>query len=174
MSAMGSVIVIGPSWRCSRFLAVVSAGLSAADLRRAWRCGTEGWLPAALGDARQLAGVRHLAEAHAAEPELAVHRVRSPAPLAAGVAAHGELRLARGLVDKCLLGHGQDSLIATAIGRLQVATAIGWLQVATAIGRLQVATAIGRLQVATAIMTLGRGSRAAAAARDPRRRSWRS
>src|SRR5688572_24536932 len=61
--------------------------------------------PGALVHARQLAAVRHFAQAHAAQAELAVHRVRPAAALAAGVGADSELRLAVGLVDQCFLGH---------------------------------------------------------------------
>src|SRR4051794_30618990 len=61
--------------------------------------------PARLGDAGDLAGVRHVAEADAAEPELAVHRLRSPALPAARVGAHLVLGLPLLLLDQCLLGH---------------------------------------------------------------------
>ncbi len=46
--------------------------------------------------ARQLAAVRHLTQAHTAQTELAVHRMRPAAALAAGVGANSELRLAIG------------------------------------------------------------------------------
>src|SRR4029079_10161552 len=62
-------------------------------------------LPAGLLHTWQLAGVRHLAQADAAQPELAVNRVRATAPVAAGVAAHLELGLLIGLVDQSLLCH---------------------------------------------------------------------
>src|SRR5215467_4192356 len=62
-------------------------------------------LPAGLLDARQFARVRHLAQADAAQPELAVNRVRATALAATGVRPHLELRLALGLVDQCLLCH---------------------------------------------------------------------
>src|SRR5947209_7156402 len=75
MSATGSVIVIG--------------GLPS---------------PARLGDAGNLAGVHHLAEADAAEPELAEHRARPSAPPAAGVGPHPELGLALLLLHESLLG----------------------------------------------------------------------
>src|SRR6476469_9676506 len=52
------------------------------------------WLPRALGDAGQLARVRHLPEADAAQAELAVDGLGPAAALAAGVAAHLALRLA--------------------------------------------------------------------------------
>src|SRR6185312_16455410 len=55
-------------------------------------------LPAGLLDARQFAGVCHLAQADAAQPELAVDRVRATALAAARVATHFELGLALGLV----------------------------------------------------------------------------
>src|SRR5574340_1360679 len=61
--------------------------------------------PGALVNPGQLAGVRHLAKAYAAESELAEDRVRATATLAAGVRTHRELRLAIGLVDQCFLGH---------------------------------------------------------------------
>src|SRR3954452_13305883 len=68
--------------------------------------GTWSWeLPAGLLHTWQLAGVRHLAQADAAQPELAVDRVRATAPVAAGVAAHLELGLLIGLVDQSLLCH---------------------------------------------------------------------
>src|SRR3954467_461312 len=100
MSAIGSVIVMVSQAFSPRF----PRAHALADLS-AYRVGSKGWAtavrrsPTALGDARQLATVRHLAEADAAEPELAVDRVRSPASLAPGIAAHLELRLARRLVD---------------------------------------------------------------------------
>src|SRR3712207_2860525 len=62
-------------------------------------------LPARLGDARDLPGVGHVAEADAAEAELAVDGLRSPAAPAARVAAHLELGLLLLLLDQCLLGH---------------------------------------------------------------------
>src|SRR5690606_9587159 len=61
--------------------------------------------PRRLGDAGQLAAVSHLADADAAQAELAVHRLRPPAALAPGVGAHRELRLPGRLEDKRLLGH---------------------------------------------------------------------
>src|SRR5437763_8910151 len=97
MSAIGSVIVIGVRQPFSpRF----PAGPSPQGLRR-----SSGSLPGSLGHARQLAAVRHLADAHPAEAELAVHRLGTPAALAAGVRAHLELRLLGGLEDECLLRH---------------------------------------------------------------------
>src|SRR5690606_14406567 len=68
------------------------------------------WLPAALSDTGKLAAVCHLAKAHSAEAELAIHRARTPAPLAPGIAAHLELRGGLGLVDQRCLRHGQSSL----------------------------------------------------------------
>src|SRR6187200_3350303 len=67
-------------------------------------------LPRGLGDARQLTAVGHLAQAHPAQAELAVDRVRPAAALAAGVAAHLELGLGVRLVDEGGLGHDQASL----------------------------------------------------------------
>src|SRR6516162_9445630 len=61
--------------------------------------------PAGLGDARQLAGVRQLAQADAAQPELAVHGTRTAAPAAPRVGPHLELRRALLLLDERLLGH---------------------------------------------------------------------
>src|SRR5215217_6745231 len=62
-------------------------------------------LPAGLLHARQFAGVSHLAQADAAEPELAVNRVRAAALTAAGVPPHLEFGLLVGLVDQSLLRH---------------------------------------------------------------------
>src|SRR4051794_26079918 len=105
MSAIGSVMVM-------RFQAAFSPRFPRSSCSRTCRRAGSGriGLPAALGDARQLAAVRHLTHADAAEPELAVHRVRTTAPLAPGVAAHLELRRAGRLVDQCLLGHGSELL----------------------------------------------------------------
>src|SRR6478752_4746791 len=76
MSAIGSVMVI--TWP-EAFLAAVSPIPGTNGV---------GELPAALGDAGQLPGVRHLSEADPAETELAVDRVGSTAALAAGVTPH--------------------------------------------------------------------------------------
>src|SRR5258708_6116659 len=67
-------------------------------------------LPARLGHAGQFARVRHLAQADPAQAELAVHRVRTAALLAPGVAAHLELRLRGRLVDQRCLRHAHASL----------------------------------------------------------------
>src|SRR5688572_21074531 len=61
--------------------------------------------PTRLRDAGDLARVRHVAEADAAEPELAIDGLRSPALPAAGVAAHLELGLLLLLLDQSLLRH---------------------------------------------------------------------
>src|SRR5688572_11972902 len=61
--------------------------------------------PARLLHARHLAGVGQLPQAHPAQAELAEHRPRPAAPLAACVGAHLELRLALLLLDQCLPGH---------------------------------------------------------------------
>jgi hypothetical protein len=61
--------------------------------------------PARLGHAGDLPGMDHVSQTHAAEQELAVHRVRATALLAPGVAPDLELGLAVGLVDQCFLGH---------------------------------------------------------------------
>src|ERR1019366_4709540 len=66
--------------------------------------------PAGLGHARHLAGMHELAQADAAEPELAVDRSRAPAPPAPRVAAHLELGLGLLLLYQCLLGHGSALL----------------------------------------------------------------
>src|SRR3954471_12773392 len=99
MSAIGSVIVMA-YWA---LLAAVSVRDGhATDLRRGRGCLAQapGWslsiagysrrpaLPAGLGDAGQLAAVRHLPEADPAQAELAVDGARTPAARAAGVAAH--------------------------------------------------------------------------------------
>src|SRR4051794_2859510 len=94
MSAIGSVIVI--AW---------PSGLSRRGSRP---CGPTAWeeLPGRLGDAGQLAGVRHLADADPAQAEHAVDGARAAAARASGVAAHLELRLAAGLGDHRLGCHG--------------------------------------------------------------------
>src|SRR5881227_4013290 len=61
--------------------------------------------PTRLGDAGDLAGVRHVTEADAAEAELAVDGLRSPALPATRVGAHLVLGLPLLLLDQCLLGH---------------------------------------------------------------------
>src|SRR5690606_22081174 len=63
------------------------------------------WLPAGLGDARQLALVRHLAEADAAQAELPEHGARTAAARATSIPANSELRLPVRLGDQCLLSH---------------------------------------------------------------------
>src|SRR5215208_2698499 len=70
-------------------------------------------LPRCLRHARDLPGVRHLAETDATEPELAVHRARSAAPATACVRAHLELRLALLLLNECFLGHRSPLGVAT-------------------------------------------------------------
>src|SRR5688500_6223772 len=62
-------------------------------------------LPGSLARAGKLAAVRHLADAHAAQAELAVDRLRPPAALAAGVRANRELGLLGRLEDQRLLCH---------------------------------------------------------------------
>src|SRR5688572_30177265 len=84
MSAMGSVIVIGPP----------PPGL---------RAGAPS--PARLRHTGHLAGVDELPQTDPAQTELPVHRARSPAAAAAGVGADPELGLALLLLDECLLGH---------------------------------------------------------------------
>src|SRR6195952_5541649 len=109
MSAIGSVIVMQIVPLSPRFLVRwVSGTWRGASRRSVAPLRGAGWverLPARLAHARQLAGVRHLPQTDAAEPELAEDRVRSTAPLTAGVAADCELGLAVRLVDKSLLGH---------------------------------------------------------------------
>src|SRR5215207_249386 len=119
MSAIGSVIVMV----CGASLAAVPHALGLGDLAlglsaisgASVRPGQ--WVPgpverssrrnspAGLAHARELPGVGHLPQADPAEAELAEHRVRTTAPLAAGVTADRELRLAGRLVDQSLLGH---------------------------------------------------------------------
>src|SRR3712207_3428915 len=124
MSAMGSVIVMSGVASLAAVpralgLGDLAPGLSAnggARLVRCWRwprcriprrgVGQRGRSPAGLAHARELPGVSHLPQADPAEAELAEHRVRTTAPLAAGVAADRELRLAVRLLDQSLLGHG--------------------------------------------------------------------
>src|SRR6187431_1370786 len=85
MSAMGSVIV----------MSAPPASPSAS--------------PRCLRDARDLARVRHLPEADAAQSELAVHGPRAAAPAASRVGAHLELRLALLLLDQCFLCHAVET-----------------------------------------------------------------
>src|SRR5262245_23314206 len=73
-----------------------------ADLQRSRRTTPS---PAALRHTGQLAAVRHLTQAHPAQPELAVDRLRPATPLAAGVRAHLELGLAGRLDDQRCLSH---------------------------------------------------------------------
>src|SRR5439155_26883288 len=61
--------------------------------------------PTRLRHAGNLAGVDHLAEADAAQAELAVHRARTTATTAPRVGPHLELRLALLLLDERLLCH---------------------------------------------------------------------
>src|SRR5215831_17694338 len=98
MSATGSVMVM--AWRPS------SPWFPSGPA--AWSVGAgraQVGLPAGLGDAGELAPVRHRPEADAAQPEPAVDRARPPAARAPGVVAHGELRRALCLGDKSLLRH---------------------------------------------------------------------
>src|SRR5215208_704171 len=69
-----------------------------------------GRLPARLGHAGDVALVRELAQADAAEPELLVHRTRSAALAAARVSAGLVLRRPRGADDLGGLGHVVSSL----------------------------------------------------------------
>src|SRR5579875_162329 len=62
-------------------------------------------LPARLRHAGDRTLVRQLAQADPAEAELAKHRARPAAPVAAGVAAHRELLRSSLLDDQGLLGH---------------------------------------------------------------------
>src|SRR4051794_7762720 len=89
MSAIGSVIVIAVVLSLLRFRG--SRGDATFSGCGGW------WSPAGLGDAGQLAAVCHLAQADAAQAELAVDGLGPAAALAAGVAADSELRLAGGL-----------------------------------------------------------------------------
>src|SRR5438270_10303340 len=114
MSAIGSVIVM----MCQFFLAVVSMpdlrrfsvvepdGAERSPSRNHHRLDRFGGLPAALGDAGELASVRHLPQADPAQAELAVDGLGAPAALAAGVAADRELRLAARLDLEGSLRHG--------------------------------------------------------------------
>src|SRR4029453_9010804 len=61
--------------------------------------------PAGLRDTGHFACVHHLAQADAAEPELAVHSARSTATAAPRVRPHLELGLGLLLLDQCLLRH---------------------------------------------------------------------
>src|SRR3954453_22791537 len=123
MSAIGSVIVMA----CGASLAAVARALGLGDLALGLSAIVEGprplstlassgrasgrghgvvSLPGTLAHARELPGVGHLPQADPAQAELAEDRVGAAAPLAAGVPADRELRLAGRLVDQSLLGHG--------------------------------------------------------------------
>src|SRR4051794_7941019 len=160
MSAIGSVIVMA----CGASLAAVPRALGLGDLALGLSAIVEGprplstlassgrasgrghgvvSLPGTLPHARELPGVGHLPQADPAQAELAEDRVRPAAPLAAGVAADLELRLAGRLVDQSLLGHVSGCLLPRLSGSCSRRS--------------------GRR----------RGTRADGAARDPPRRSWR-
>src|SRR6266487_3017840 len=95
MSAIGSVIVMALRPSSPRF------PLLARDLR----CARSRLLPAGLGDAGQLAAMRHRAEADPAQAEPAVDRSRPPAAGAPRVRPHLELRSPLLLGDQRLLCH---------------------------------------------------------------------
>src|SRR5580704_12436334 len=67
-------------------------------------------LPAGLGHTRHLAGVSELAQADAAQSELAEHRMGPSAATAAGIRPHLVLGFALRLDDERFLGH-----VATAL-----------------------------------------------------------
>src|SRR5580704_1893201 len=121
MSAIGSVIVMALWPSSPRFPArpagrpgppAWSAGALCARSGCYWcgrgapavriGCLAAGGLPAGLGDAGQLAAVRHHPEADAAQPEPAVHRARAAAAVAPRVPAHLELRRPLRFDDQCL------------------------------------------------------------------------
>src|SRR4051794_19493976 len=104
MSAIGSVMVMGgcpfSPWfpeACGEF-----------DVGNGGRC-KDPELPGALGHAGEFAAVSHLSQTDAAQSERAENRSGTAAPLATGVPADGELRLAVRLGDECLLGHALSS-----------------------------------------------------------------
>src|SRR6478609_6361669 len=92
MSAIGSVIVMAARPFLHRGFAPASQVRPAAIV-----CWKSSGSPRGLGHAGQLAAVRHLPQADAAQAELAVDGLGPAATLAAGVAADSELRLAGGL-----------------------------------------------------------------------------
>src|SRR5918997_5452681 len=102
MSAIGSVIVMAVRPFLHRGFAPASQARPAAIVCRLMR---RSGSPGGLGDARQLAAVRHLAQADAAQAELAVDGLGAAAALAAGVAADRELGLAGGLDLQSSLRH---------------------------------------------------------------------
>src|SRR3954451_15258749 len=61
--------------------------------------------PRGLHDARHFAGVGHGPQADATKSEVAIHRARATALLAARITPHLELRCLSLLVDECLLSH---------------------------------------------------------------------
>src|ERR1700754_2205312 len=102
MSAIGSVIVMGVRQPFSPGFPKVP-GLRRSGI-------AESGLPGSLRHARELTAVGHLPDAHPAEAELAVDRVRPATTLATGVRAYSELRLRGSLQDQRLLSHAQFSL----------------------------------------------------------------
>src|SRR5699024_3073171 len=87
MSAMGSVIVISGSCPSSSWFPQTARRRSG--------------FPAGLRRTGKRTGQGHVAQAHAAQSELAVDRTRPSAFLAPGVATDLELRLTSCLVDQC-------------------------------------------------------------------------
>src|SRR5579875_744983 len=68
-------------------------------------------LPACLLHARKLPFIGQLAEANAANTELTIHRVRTPAHAATSVGTRAELRFPLRLDNHRLLCHGLDLLV---------------------------------------------------------------
>src|SRR5438132_26835 len=96
MSAIGSDIVISSSQPFS----LRSKRRDETRRRPSWfEVNTWVQSPTGFRDAGELAGMRHLPEADAAQTEYAIDGARTTAPRAAGVAAHLELRRTRLLGD---------------------------------------------------------------------------
>jgi hypothetical protein len=72
-----------------------------------------GSLPAGLGDTGKFALVSQLAQAHTAQTKLAVHRVRTTAPLATTLGARAVLGLAIGFDDHRGFSHFSSFLSKT-------------------------------------------------------------
>src|SRR4051812_47694162 len=162
MSAIGSVMVMtGVASLAAVPRALGLSGLGAGPVGDRWCCGPTGagapagWcgcLPAGLAHARELPGVSHLPQADPAQAELAEDRVRTPAPLATGVPADRELRLAGRLVDQSLLGHGGCLLPAQ---RMVVTT--GWPAKGNPSWRSSSRPSSSFVAVVTSVMSMPRG-----------------
>src|ERR1700724_229886 len=99
-SAIGSVMdTAGPPLAC------VHAHMRCVQWTCCGACVSWPPLPGRLGHPRDLAVVGELAQADAAQPELAIHRSRSPAAVAPSIGPRFEFRRGRLLEAQPGLGH---------------------------------------------------------------------